>query len=751
MPLSTIHFCESIQPALAKWLAAQAYSRVCVLCDTHTEALCVPLLPEAAAKHVIVVPFGESHKNITTVQHIWQQLLAINADRHTLLLNVGGGVVGDMGGFAAATYKRGIDFVQVPTTLLAMIDASVGGKLGIDFGNVKNSVGVFAPPKAVFICPQFLQTLPDRVLRSGFAEMLKHQLIAQPTLDTAQIVPQMAAIRASVTIKARIVAQDPLEQGLRKILNFGHTIGHALESLFLQTDAPLLHGEAVAIGMICEAHISSQKLGFETAKLVNLVAAISQWFVLPQIPLAQSEVLWQLMQNDKKNNDNAVKAVLLADIGQPKWDFAITQHDLRESLVFYNTTAPICLPLPTSKSIANRYLILQALLGNHLLTLQNLSTADDTRILQNLLTAPPQKNLLNASSQNYLDCGAGGTTLRFLLAYKALTTPQTVTIGGSARLHERPIAILVNALRELGANIQYVDKQGFAPVTIAPAALHSRAITVAGNVSSQFLSALLLIAPFLPDGLTLHLSGELVSRPYLQLTQRCLAQIGAEVTEMPDQIVVQPLRKRTAQTLRIPADWSSASYIYVAAILGAQPAIFIPNLQFDDGQSDQFMAHFAAHFGIVSTPFPTGMLLRKAHTTNDLTHLHHTTISLADCPDIAQTIAVLCAACAIPITLTGLQTLRIKETDRIAALQTELLKIGTQTTATADTLTIGESRLSPTLSVAIDTYHDHRMAMAFAPLQLIIKALRINEAEVVSKSFPDFWATMALLGIENGV
>ena len=351
---------------MREWLTTQSYSQVFVLCDTNTERDCLPWI-EGFYDDYFVVKAGEQHKNIESTQAIWAWLLARKADRNAVLLNLGGGVVGDMGGFAAATYKRGIDFVQIPTTLLAMIDASIGGKVGIDFGGIKNSVGVFCEPRVVFIAPEFLGTLPEREFRSGLAEVIKHELIGideerghvfarwhnlaeyrhlinkslsnedgdfTTTEYKELLLNTLYWITENVAIKQEIVGQDPYEKGLRKVLNLGHTVGHAIESFSLTTDTPLLHGESVALGLIVELYLSHKKLGLKEKFYLDWTSIIRNNF--PELPIlfreSDYETLWEFMLNDKKNNKGIVKCVLLERIGNPAWDIELSKDEFMEAI-----------------------------------------------------------------------------------------------------------------------------------------------------------------------------------------------------------------------------------------------------------------------------------------------------------------------------------------------------------------------------------------------------------------------------------
>lgn len=326
------------------WLNQHQYSRVFVLCDENTVNYCYPKLQAFLPQHILLqIKSGESEKNIETCTYLWQQLTDHQAERKSLLINLGGGVIGDMGGFVAGTYKRGFDFINIPTTLLSQVDASVGGKLGIDFNGVKNLIGLFQNPKAVFIFSDFLTTLPQNQLRSGFSEVLKHGLIYQAEywnttkiLNYATCTDWLSVIASSVEIKHQVVKIDPFESGLRKILNFGHTIGHAVETWSLQHDAnPLLHGEAIAIGMICEAYLSYKINGLSQTALDEIVEVLIRNFgkyPLQNIPVA---ALMEVMQLDKKNSNHTINFSLLRAIGACDFDIKATDAAIAESLNFY--------------------------------------------------------------------------------------------------------------------------------------------------------------------------------------------------------------------------------------------------------------------------------------------------------------------------------------------------------------------------------------------------------------------------------
>jgi len=316
-------------------------SSVTVLTDTNTKAFCYPHFSSVLPVHeLITVSPGENHKNLKGAEEIWTALTRLQVDRKGLLIICGGGVLGDMGGFCAATFKRGIEFILIPTTLLAQVDASVGGKLGIDFEDFKNHIGVFREPYCTIIDTVFLKSLPAAELRSGFAEIIKHCLIADPTMwetirlknyseqDWNTLVPH------SVAIKRKITESDPKESGLRKILNFGHTIGHALESAALQSGKPILHGEAIAAGMICESFIAQKKNLISVTELSRITDYLISVFGHHQ-PEKKSDDLISMMLQDKKNHGKKILMALPDSIGSCKWDIETTPAEILDALDYY--------------------------------------------------------------------------------------------------------------------------------------------------------------------------------------------------------------------------------------------------------------------------------------------------------------------------------------------------------------------------------------------------------------------------------
>ncbi|MDP3556411.1 MAG: 3-dehydroquinate synthase [Bacteroidota bacterium] len=332
---------------IAAFLKNNNYSSYFVICDENTFQYCLPQLITNCIKlrdaHIIEIESGEASKSIEISAHIWQTLIENKADKNSLVINLGGGVVSDLGGFCASTYKRGIDFINIPTTLLSMADASVGGKTGIDFAGLKNSIGTFTQPKAVFINPHFLETLPKRHYDNGLAEIYKIALIADKKfwteLKTSNPENNIKLILSkSVALKNKIVLKDPFDKGIRKILNFGHTIGHAVESLLLGTKEELLHGEAIVIGMLTESHLAFQKKLLSKTELSEITLVFKEVFELEKINTINFNSLLELMRNDKKTLKNKFQFSLLDKIGACKYDIEVTETQLKKAIDFYNTS-----------------------------------------------------------------------------------------------------------------------------------------------------------------------------------------------------------------------------------------------------------------------------------------------------------------------------------------------------------------------------------------------------------------------------
>ena len=338
-----IIFTDNAARQLGSIIAATPHDSLFILCDENTARLCLPKIPDTQAFKLITIPSGDTSKTLQSLTHVWQQLQAGGATRHSLLVNLGGGMVTDLGGFAASTFKRGIAFINIPTTLLAMVDASVGGKTGINFGGLKNEVGVFSNAQQVIIDTQFLSTLDLENLLSGYAEMIKHALISSVdgwaellcyVPDSSNLAPLAPMLKTNIQVKERIVEADPHEQGLRKALNLGHTVGHALESFAMAAGRPVLHGYAVAWGIVCELYLSAIKTGFPTTPLRQTAAYIRRHYGQPAIECKHYDQLLELMTHDKKNTGSSINFTLLANIGSLRLNQTATRDEIFEALDF---------------------------------------------------------------------------------------------------------------------------------------------------------------------------------------------------------------------------------------------------------------------------------------------------------------------------------------------------------------------------------------------------------------------------------
>lgn len=400
----------------------------------------------------------------------------------------------------------------------------------------------------------------------------------------------------------------------------------------------------------------------------------------------------------------------------------------------YKLSAPsvvrTTIQLPASKSISNRALIINAL-AQGITPPCNLSDCDDTLVMIKAL----------AENNETIDIMAAGTAMRFLTAYLS-TVQGTHILTGTERMQQRPIQILVNALRELGAQIEYAGKEGFPPLRIHGTELKGNELTLKGNVSSQYISALLMIGPVLKNGLRLHLTGEIISLPYINLTLQLMKEFGAKAAWTSENSIEVTPKPYTPVSFMVESDWSAASYWYQIAALSEQAEIELIGLFRNSYQGDSRGAEVFSRLGITTEFTHEGVLLKKSNRL-----VEQLNEDFVDIPDLAQTFAVTCCLLDIPFRFTGLQSLKIKETDRIFALKTELRKLGYLLQDAQDSILIWDGeRCQPEAQPVIQTYEDHRMAMAFAPAALRFPEMRIAEPQVVSKSYPAYWEHLQQAG-----
>ncbi|GBE84184.1 Pentafunctional AROM polypeptide [Sparassis crispa] len=775
-----------------------------------------------------VIPPGETSKSREGKTEIEDYLLLNKCTRDTVILALGGGVIGDLVGFVAATFMRGVRFVQIPTTLLAMVDSSVGGKTAIDTPHGKNLLGAFWQPEYIFIDAAFLETLPGREFSNGMAEVVKTAAIwdenefaalesrsadifaaiqtpsanlsgrVQSTRSPAQEL-LLSVIAGSIGVKAHIVTIDERETGLRNLVNFGHTIGHAIEAVLTPT---ILHGECVSVGMILEAEVARQ-LGVLSQVAVGRLTRCLNAYNLPvsisdprisSLPAATSltvEKLLDIMKIDKKNSGPQKKIVILSRIGatyEPKATIVadkVIAKTLSEAVRIVPgvpTKSPIRMATPGSKSISNRALLLAAL-GKGTCRLKNLLHSDDTQVMMNALME------LKGASFSWEDGGEtlvvkggegslsvplrgreiylanAGTAARFLTTVCTLaqsTQPDERTvITGNARMKQRPIGPLVDALRANGSDIAYVESLGCLPLSVAPAGLKGSTIQLAASVSSQYVSSILLCAPYALEPVILELTGgQVVSQPYIDMTIAMMKTFGVNVSREVDAATGQLLDVYTIpkgvysnpSEYNIESDASSATYpLAIAAITGT--SCTITNIGSASLQGD---ARFAKE---VLEPMGCKVIQTETETTVEGPPIGQLRaigfVDMEPMTDAFLTASVLAAVATQPpleqrrlldgspsttTRIVGIANQRVKECNRIQAMIDQLAKFGVETNELPDGLEIyGRAVGELSENASVHCYDDHRVAMAFSVLGTVIKDTTIEEKRSVEKTWPNWW------------
>lgn len=758
-----------------------------------------------------IVPPGENNKNRKTKAEVEDFLLQLGCTRDTVIMAVGGGVIGDMIGFVAATFMRGVRVIQVPTSLLAMVDSSIGGKTAIDTPLGKNFIGAFHQPEYVFVDVSFLETLPPRQFINGMAEVIKTAAIWNETeftrlenfaakfittisnenLDLYSIKDEIIeTVLGSIKVKAEVVSSDEKESGLRNLLNFGHTIGHAIEAV-LTPDA--LHGECVSVGMIKEAELA-RYLGIlsptAVARLLKCLAAyhlpvhIDEPLFLEKVHAKRNdinlEILLKKMSIDKKNDGSKIRCVLLGSIGTCyQWKaHQVSKQDLGfvltdEVLVhpFEKADIPkdsIVIP-PGSKSISNRALIL-ASLGTGTVKIKNLLHSDDTKFMLNAISALNGATIetedngetlvvtgnggtLQACPQE-LYLGNAGTASRFLTTVATLINPKdsdnSVVLTGNARMQERPIGPLVDALRDNGSSIEYMNNTGSLPLRVqCGKGLKGGRIELAATISSQYVSSILMCAPYADSPVTLSLvGGKPISQLYIDMTIAMMRSFGINVTKSTTEEYTYHIPQGkyiNPKEYVIESDASSATYPLAFAAM-TNSTCTIPNIGSSSLQGD---ARFAVD---VLKPMGCTVVQEENSTTvtgppkGFLKPLPH--VDMEPMTDAFLTAAVVAAVATNgnqATSITGIANQRVKECNRIAAMVTELSKFGVRANELPDGIEIHGVKLEdlqvPTIkNHGIKTYDDHRVAMSFSLLAgMCSDSVLIQERSCTGKTWPGWW------------
>ncbi|CRK11847.1 hypothetical protein BN1708_002288 [Verticillium longisporum] len=754
----------------------------------------------------LAIPPGEISKSRQSKAHIEDWMLSQQCTRDTVIIALGGGVIGDMLGYVAATFMRGIRFVQVPTTLLAMVDSSIGGKTAIDTPMGKNLVGAFWQPSRIYIDLAFLETLPSREFINGMAEVIKTAAIwdeneftaleanapsivaavNQPTgpgrlLPIREILKRI--VLGSARVKAEVVSSDEREGGLRNLLNFGHSIGHAYEALLTPQ---LLHGEAVAIGMVKEAELARYLGVLRPSAVARLAKCISS-YGLPTslgdkrvIKLTAGkrcpvDILLQKMAVDKKNDGRKKKIVLLSAIGKTYEPRATTVEDAAIKVMLSASTlvtpgVPTSLATtvtpPGSKSISNRALILAAL-GEGTCRIKNLLHSDDVEFMLTAITRlggasyawedagevlvlTGKGGQLRASSDP-LYLGNAGTASRFLTTVVALCSPADVSstvLTGNARMQVRPIGPLVDALRSNGVSIDYLGPGKSLPLRIdAAGGFAGGVIELAATVSSQYVSSILMAAPYAKEPVTLRLvGGKPISQPYIDMTLAMMKAFGVQAERSSSDPNTYHIPKGTYKNpaeYTIESDASSATYpLAIAAITGT--TCTVPNIGFSSLQGD---ARFA-----IDVLQPMGCTVQQTATSTTVTGpapggllgLPH--VDMEPMTDAFLTASVLAAVAAGTTKISGIANQRVKECNRIAAMREQLGKFGIATDEFDDGIIVTGQPLDTlkTPDAGVFCYDDHRVAMSFSVLSTVANApVTILERECTGKTWPGWWDTLS--------
>ena len=751
---------------------------------------------------------GEESKSRETKAAMEDWMLEHRLTRDTVVLACGGGVIGDLVGFVAATFMRGLKYVQIPTTLLAMVDSSVGGKTAIDHPHGKNLIGAFHQPHYVFIDAAWLLTLPAREFSNGMAEIIKtaaiwdvqdfEKLESQSDAIRAAVMSEAArahgsaqghtletrttsqtllldVIRGSVGVKAWIVTVDEKETGLRNLVNFGHSIGHAIEAV-LTPD--MLHGECIAIGMVLEAEIARLVCGLPQVAIGRLTRCL-QLYDLP-VSLADPRIvalskarelttarLLDIMRVDKKNAGAQKKVVLLSRLGATAEERAsavpdsLLEHVLAPAMLVRESThmprEPATIPTPGSKSISNRALVLAALSGGTC-RVRNLLHSDDTRVMMQALVQLGVADFAwednghtlvvhghggqVQASETPVYLQNAGTAARFMTGVASLVRQGSISLTGNARMHERPIGPLVDALQSNGVHVDYQGKPACLPLRVEGTGMGLRGgrIELAANVSSQYVSSILLCAPYAQAPVELALvGGKVISQPYIDMTVAIMRAFGVHVERVGEYVYRIPQQTYTAPpTYEVESDASSATYpLAFAALTGT--TVTVPHLGRTSLQGD---AAFACQ-----VLAPMGCAVEQTDTTTTVTgpsvgQLRALgSVDMESMTDAFITASMLFAVALGPTRITGIANQRVKECDRLRAVVTELGKLGVRASEHEDGIDIAGVPISQLISNAeLSSYDDHRIAMSFSLLACVVPgSTTILEKRCVEKTWPAWW------------
>jgi pentafunctional AROM polypeptide len=769
----------------------------------------VPTLNPSARLLTYEIPPGENSKSRETKAEIEDWMLSQRCTRDTVIIALGGGVIGDMIGYVAATFMRGVRFVQVPTTLLSMVDSSIGGKTAIDTPLGKNLIGAFWQPKRIYIDLRFLETLPVREFINGMAEVIKTAAIwdevefsalednaalimatiqTGPTSSSSRLDPIRSILKrivlGSAATKAKVVSADEREGGLRNLLNFGHSIGHAFEAILTPQ---VLHGEAVAIGMVKEAELARHLGVLKPGAVARLVKCIGSYGLPTSLQDKQIQKLTagkhcpvddllNRMAVDKKNDGRKKKIVLLSAIGKTYEQKATVVEDCTIRIILSDAievTPGVPKSLqnevipPGSKSVSNRALILAAL-GTGPCRIKNLLHSADTEYMLSaigklggatytwedageiLLVHGKGGNLRASPTELYI--GNAGTASRFLTTVVSLCKPSTVSstvLTGNARMKVRPIGPLVDSLRTNGVEIKYLENLNSLPLDVpASGGFAGGEIELAATVSSQYVSSILMCSPYAKKPVTLRLvGGKPISQPYIDMTTAMMAEFGIKVvrskTEENTYHIPQGVYRNPAEYV-VESDASSATYpLAIAAISGT--TCTVPNIGSKSLQGDaRFAVEILRPMGctVIQTDHSTTVTGPRPGQLKAIEE-----VDMEPMTDAFLTATVLAAVAKGTTRIRGIANQRVKECNRILAMKDELAKFGVECRELEDGIEI-DGKPATQLKTPADgvfCYDDHRVAMSFSVLSIIApESVVIQERECVGKTWPGWWDILSV-------
>lgn len=717
--------------------------------EIYGEELLRNLEKSFSVKFIVIKP-GEKSKSFNSLIPIYNELLDFKLTRSDLIIAFGGGVVGDLAGFVASTFLRGVNFIQIPTSLLAQVDSSVGGKVAVDLERGKNLVGSFYHPKLVLIDVEFLKTLPEKFFNDGLGEVIKYGAIRDKELfkelesfkDKEQLKENMEhIIYICCNIKRIVVENDEKDKGERMILNFGHTLGHGIEKIY--NYETYSHGEAVAIGMY-KITLLSEKMKITKEGTANRIKELLEKYALPiDAEIKDENALIEAIKLDKKNLNSTLNLILIKDIGEAMIHKA-NPNFFTEKVAINPRKISGEVIIPPSKSMAHRAVIAAAL-SKGVSTIENIDFSDDIiatieamRTLGAKIEVREKSLIIDGNSTftkkgGVIDCNESGSTLRFLVPI-SIAKRNEITFVGRGNLGKRPLDIYYSIFNK--QNIDYTYEENILNLKIN-GELVGDDFEVAGNISSQFITGLLFALPLLKDDSRIIITTELQSKGYLDLTLEMLNKFGIEIINKDyKEFIIKGNQSYKAFDYTVEGDYSQGAFFLCANALGNK--VISKGLDLNSLQGDKEVIEILERMG--------GSLKIEDNNINmTFNELKATIIDASQCPDVIPVLTVVAALCEGETKVINGERLRIKECDRLNAIATELNKIGANIIELENGLII--NGVKEFTGGEVSSHNDHRIAMSMAIASTFCKEeLIITNPKCVSKSYPDFWNDFKALG-----